>query len=42
MIEADGIISIKVLMLKAVRAEGFFCIYRLFIVDLISFYNIDK
>ena len=29
-------------MLKAARAEGFFCIYRLFIVDSISFHNIDK
>lgn len=29
-------------MLKAARAEGFFCIHRLFIVDSISFHNIDK
>ena len=40
--EADGIISTKASMLKAARAEGFFCIYRLFIVDSISFHNIDK
>ena len=35
--EADGIISTKASMLKAARAEGFFCIHRLFIVDSISF-----
>lgn len=40
--EADGIISTKASMLKAARAEGFFCIHRLFIVDSISFHNIDK
>ncbi|MBV7404202.1 glycerol-3-phosphate responsive antiterminator [Enterobacter sp. ENT03] len=40
--EADGIISTKAPMLKAARAEGFFCIHRLFIVDSISFHNIDK
>lgn len=40
--EADGIISTKASMLKAARAEGFFCIHRLFIVDSISFHNIDS
>ncbi|MDI3360134.1 glycerol-3-phosphate responsive antiterminator [Lelliottia sp. V106_10] len=40
--QADGIISTKPNMLKAARAEGFFCIHRLFIVDSISFHNIDK
>ncbi|XPE69448.1 glycerol-3-phosphate responsive antiterminator [Shigella boydii] len=35
--EADGIISTKASMLKAARAEGFFCIHRLFIVDSIRF-----
>lgn len=40
--EADGIISTKASMLKAARAEVFFCIHRLFIVDSISFHNIDK
>ncbi|MBV4412713.1 glycerol-3-phosphate responsive antiterminator [Enterobacteriaceae bacterium YMB-R22] len=40
--QADGIISTKAPMLKAARAEGFFCIHRMFIVDSISFHNIDK
>ncbi len=41
--EADGIISTKASMLKAARAEGFFWYsLLLFIVDLISFHNIDK
>lgn len=40
--QADGIISTKASMLKAARAEGYFCIHRLFIVDSISFHNIDK
>ena len=40
--EADGIISTKASMLKAARAEEFFCIHRLFIVDSISFHNSDK
>ncbi|ESA69648.1 glycerol-3-phosphate responsive antiterminator [Escherichia coli] len=37
-----GNICTKASMLKAARAEGFFCIHRLFIVDSISFHNIDK
>lgn len=40
--QADGIISTKAAMLKAARAEGYFCIHRMFIVDSISFHNIDK
>ncbi|WP_297199470.1 glycerol-3-phosphate responsive antiterminator [uncultured Pluralibacter sp.] len=40
--QADGIISTKASMLKAARAEGYFCIHRMFIVDSISFHNIEK
>lgn len=40
--QADGIISTKPAMLKAARAEGYFCIHRLFIVDSISFHTIEK
>ncbi|WP_058913504.1 glycerol-3-phosphate responsive antiterminator [Entomohabitans teleogrylli] len=40
--QADGIISTKAAMLKAARAEGYFCIHRMFIVDSISFHNIEK
>jgi glycerol-3-phosphate responsive antiterminator len=39
---ADGIISTKASMVKAARAQGFFAIHRLFIVDSISYHNIDK
>ncbi len=39
---ADGIISTKASMVKAARAQGFFAIQRLFIVDSISYHNIDK
>ncbi|HEY3588664.1 MAG TPA: glycerol-3-phosphate responsive antiterminator [Buttiauxella sp.] len=40
--QADGIISTKASMVKAARAQGFFTIHRLFLVDSISYYNIDK
>lgn len=39
---ADGIISTKASMVKAAKAHGFFAIHRLFIVDSISYHNIDK
>jgi glycerol-3-phosphate responsive antiterminator len=40
--QADGIISTKASMVKAARAQGFFAIHRLFLVDSISYFNIDK
>lgn len=40
--EADGIISTKASMVKAAKAQGFYCIHRLFILDSISFHSIDK
>ncbi|WP_159565377.1 glycerol-3-phosphate responsive antiterminator [Budvicia diplopodorum] len=39
---ADGIISTKASMIKAARAQGFYGIHRLFLIDSISFHNIDK
>jgi glycerol uptake operon antiterminator len=39
---ADGIISTKASMVKAARQQGFYTIHRLFIMDSISFHNIDK
>ncbi len=39
---ADGIISTKASMVKAARVQGFFAIHRLFLVDSISYHNIDK
>lgn len=39
---ADGIISTKASMVKAAKAQGFYGIQRLFLVDSISFNNIDK
>ncbi len=39
---ADGIISTKASMVKAARLHGFYAIHRLFIMDSISFNNIDK
>lgn len=40
--QADGVISTKAPMVKVARAQGFFAIHRLFIVDSISYHNIDK
>lgn len=40
--QADGVISTKASMVKAARAHGFFAIHRLFLVDSISYHNIDK
>lgn len=40
--QADGIISTKSAMLKAARAHGFYTVHRLFVLDSISFYNIEK
>lgn len=40
--QADGIISTKASMLKAAREQGFFCIHRFFLVDSISYHNLDK
>ena len=40
--DADGIISTKASMVKAARAQGFFAIHRMFLVDSISYHNIDK
>lgn len=39
---ADGIISTKASMIKAARAQGFYGIHRLFLLDSISFHSIDK
>jgi len=39
---ADGIISTKTAMVKAARQQGFYAIHRLFLLDSISFHNIDK
>ncbi len=39
---ADGIISTKASMVKAARAQGFFTIHRIFLVDSISYHNIDR
>ncbi|QLK60447.1 glycerol-3-phosphate responsive antiterminator [Enterobacteriaceae bacterium Kacie_13] len=39
---ADGIISTKASMIKAAKAQGFFGIHRMFLLDSISFHNIDK
>ncbi len=39
---ADGIISTKASMLKAAKAQGFYTVHRLFILDSISFYNVEK
>lgn len=39
---ADGIISTKTSMVKAARQQGFYAIHRLFILDSISFNNVDK
>lgn len=41
-VEADGTISTEASMLEAVRAEGSFCIHRLFIADSISLHNIGR
>ncbi|MRS19245.1 glycerol-3-phosphate responsive antiterminator [Pantoea sp. SOD02] len=40
--QADGIISTKPAMLKAARQHGFWAIHRLFVLDSISFNNIEK
>lgn len=40
--KANSIISTKASMLKAAKAKSFFCIHRLFIVNSISFHNINK
>ncbi|MCD1127479.1 glycerol-3-phosphate responsive antiterminator [Jinshanibacter sp. LJY008] len=39
---ADGIISTKASMIKAAKAQGFYGIHRIFLLDSISFHNIDK
>lgn len=39
---ADGIISTKASMVKAARAQGFYGIQRMFLLDSISFHNIGK
>lgn len=39
---ADGIISTKSNMIKAAKAHNFYTIHRLFVIDSISYYNIDK
>ncbi|SQI42753.1 Glycerol-3-phosphate responsive antiterminator [Leminorella richardii] len=40
--DADGIISTKASMIKAAKAQGFYGIHRLFLLDSISFHSIDK
>lgn len=40
--QADGIISTKATMLKAAKAQGFFCIHRFFLVDSISYHNLAR
>ncbi|PAB60093.1 glycerol-3-phosphate responsive antiterminator [Anaeromicrobium sediminis] len=40
--EADGILSGKASMLKAAKAQGFFTIHRLFLIDSMSFHNLDR
>lgn len=40
--QADGIISTKTQMIKAAKTHGFYTILRLFIVDSISYHNIQK
>lgn len=40
--QADGIISTKTQMIKAAQAHGFYTILRLFIVDSISYHNVQK
>ncbi|PKH20886.1 hypothetical protein CIG19_17000 [Enterobacterales bacterium CwR94] len=40
--QADGIISTKPAMLKAARLQGFYTVHRLFVLDSISFHNLDK
>ncbi|MBW7982282.1 glycerol-3-phosphate responsive antiterminator [Enterobacillus tribolii] len=39
---ADGIISTKASMVKAAKAQGFYCIHRMFLLDSISFHNVGK
>lgn len=40
--DLDGIISTKSSMIKAAKAQGLYTIHRLFILDSISFNNIEK
>ncbi len=39
---ADGIISTKASMIKAARSHGFYTIHRFFLIDSMTFHNIDK
>ncbi|MCG8541708.1 MAG: glycerol-3-phosphate responsive antiterminator [Clostridia bacterium] len=39
---ADGILSAKASMLKAAKSQGLFTIHRLFLIDSMSFHNLDK
>lgn len=40
--QADGVLSSKANMIKAAKAQGFYTVHRLFIIDSFSFHNIDK
>ncbi len=40
--KADGIISTKSSMIKAAKAQGFYTVHRLFVLDSISYHNIEK
>lgn len=40
--EADGILSAKATMIKAAKSQGFFTIHRIFLIDSLSFHNLDK
>ncbi len=39
---ADGIISTKAPMIKAAKSHGFYTIHRFFLIDSMTFHNIDK
>ena len=40
--QADGIMSAKASMIKAAKAQGFFTIHRFFLIDSLSFQNLDR
>lgn len=40
--QADGILSAKASMLKAAKNQGFFTIHRFFLIDSLSFHNLDR